>query len=217
MKYPTAWWTYWLWMHACMLVLWSQHWPETLFIAATPYCGEFFWEPTGEIKSPGFNLGIPYLPNSDCVWKISTDVNRTIALGLVENTFDIEEGSSIFTCNNDYLAVYDGENDQARRLGNFCGDAHGMRAFRTLHSSGRHLYLKFKSDGKTQKKGFHLRYQTFQKGKNSDKFVGWMYDIANKLAYAPDLHGATIVCPSIRVAHSYCNIILLCMACSMKS
>ena len=112
-------------------------------------------------------MGIPYLPNSDCVWKISTDVNRTIALGLVEDTFDVEEGSSIFTCNNDYLAVYDGEDDQARRLGNFCGDAYGMRGFRTLYSSGRHLYLKFKSDGKNQKKGFHLRYQTFLTGKSS--------------------------------------------------
>ena len=140
----------------------------SLFITATQYCGEFFWEPTGEIKSPGFNLDIPYLPNSDCVWKISTDVNRTIALGLVDDTFDVEEGTSIYSCNRDYLAVYDGENDQARRLGNFCGDAYGMRAFRTLYSSGRHLYLKFKSDGKNQRKGFHLRYQTFLKGKSSN-------------------------------------------------
>ena len=96
-------------------------------------------------------------------------MNRTIALGLVDNTFDVEEGTSIYSCNRDYLAVYDGENDQARRLGNFCGDAYGMRAFKTLYSSGRHLYLKFKSDGKTQKKGFHLRYQTFLKGKRSNK------------------------------------------------
>ena len=140
-------------------------------IAATPYCGEFFWKPTGEFKSPGFDLGIPYLPNSDCVWKISTDVNRTIALGLVNDTFEVEEGSSIFACNNDYLAVYDGEDDQARRLGNFCGDTFGMRGFRTLYSSGRHLYLKFKSNGKNQKKGFHLRYQTFMKGKSSGMHV----------------------------------------------
>ena len=75
------------------------------------------------------------------------------------------------TCNNDYLAVYDGEDDQARRLGNFCGDAFGMRGFRTLYSSGRYLYLKFKSDGKNQKKGFHLQYQTFLKGKSSSRLA----------------------------------------------
>ena len=133
-------------------------------ITATPHCGEFLLEPTGEIKSPGLKHNIPYLANSDCVWKISTDINRTIARGLVDNKFDIENGTSIYSCNRDYLTVYDGENDQARRMGSFCGNAFGMRAFRTLYSSGRHLYLKFKSDGKNQRKGFHLRYSTFLKG-----------------------------------------------------
>ena len=135
------------------------------YFTATPHCGQIFLEPTGEIKSPGFDLNIPYLPNSDCTWKISTDVNRTIALGLVDNTFDVEEGASMFVCNHDYLTVYDADNeDQDKSRGRFCGDAFGMRAFRTLYSSGRHLYLTFKSNDKNQRKGFHLQYRTFLKG-----------------------------------------------------
>ena len=122
-------------------------------------------KPSGYIESPGFSYDIPYPSNLDCVWRISTDKNRRIALGVLDNNFDIEEGTSIFSCNRDYLKVYDGENDTARQLGNFCGSAFGMRAFRTVYSSGRHLYLKFKSDGSNDRKGFYLRYQTFLEGR----------------------------------------------------
>lgn len=107
----------------------------------------------------------------------------------------------MYSCNRDYLAVYDGENDQARRLGSFCGNVSGMRAFKTLYSSGRHLYLKFKSDGKNQKKGFHLEYQTFLKGKSSNRHA---YSMCNKVYKLMPVVGCClkwqlhvpIVCPS---------------------
>ena len=104
------------------------------------------------------------MSNSNCIWKISTDEDRQIALGLIEDDFDVEPGSTIYSCDHDYLTVYDGDSDQARTLGRFCGNMNSMRAFKTIYSSGRHLYLVFKSDGKKEKKGFRLHYRTFLKG-----------------------------------------------------
>lgn len=141
--------------------------PYPLWCAAT-FCGSVHLTPTGEIKSPGFDVFDPpsYLANEDCIWRISTDENRQIALGLVNNQFDIQEGRIIYICDRDYLSVHDGNSDKARTLGNFCGTAFGVRAFRTIYSSGPHLYIKFKSDDRVEKKGFHLQYRTFAKGKD---------------------------------------------------
>ena len=151
----------------CYYIMWSH---ILCFIClqhtATPFCGSVHLTPTGEIKTPGFNVFTPprYLPNEDCIWRISTDVNRRIALGVVNDNFDIEEGSTPFMCNRDYLSVHDGDNGQARALGRFCGTAYSMRAFKTIYSSGQHLYIRFISNGQRQRKGFHLHYRTFTKG-----------------------------------------------------
>ena len=155
--------------------------------------------PTGDIKSPGLiELG-EYIPNSECVWRISTDPNRRIALGLVNNIFDIDDtGSNIFRCSidHDYLEVHDGPHEGASRLGRFCGNVSGEFGFRTLYSSGRYLYLTFNSDSMNQGIGFHLRYYTFQAGKAPTKinFVRRMYNSLTNYSLCTGF-GAIIVCP----------------------
>ena len=126
--------------------------------------------PTGEIKSPGLDLDIPYLPNSVCNWRISTDANRRIALGIVNNTFDIDDTGirNIFGCshNHDFLDVHDGIHVGATSFnGPFCGNVSGEFSFRTVYSSGRYMFVRFVSDGMNQGKGFHLRFHTFLAGK----------------------------------------------------
>lgn len=122
-------------------------------------CGGNFFEPSGDFKSPGFDNG-SYPNNQRCVWKIHTDPLRRIALGVRENNFEVEPGSSIYSCNHDWLSVYDGDSKDARRIGSFCG-SNGMRGFHTIHSSGRHLYVEFLSDGQQRRAGFHLEYLNF--------------------------------------------------------
>ena len=120
-------------------------------------CGGNFVSPTGELKSPRFPRSYP---NSiRCVWKISTDPYRRIALGVKDGAFDVEQGSSIYSCNRDWVSVYDNETKSGRRLGTYCGN--GMRTFQTLHSTGRHLYIEFKSDWQQRRSGFQLQYVTF--------------------------------------------------------
>ena len=97
------------------------------------------------------------------MWKIHTDPLRRIALGVRENNFEVEPGSSIYSCNHDWLSVYDGDSKDARRIGSFCG-SNGMRGFHTIHSSGRHLYVEFLSDGQQRRAGFHLEYLNFFQG-----------------------------------------------------
>lgn len=120
-------------------------------------CGGNFVAPTGELKSPRFPRSYP---NSiRCVWKISTDPYRRIALGVKDGAFDVEQGSSIYSCNRDWVSVYDNETKSGPRLGTYCGT--GMRTFQTLHSTGRHLYIEFKSDWQQRRNGFQLQYVTF--------------------------------------------------------
>ncbi len=114
--------------------------------------------PEGNIESYS-----PYYNDLRCVWKISTDPEKKIAIG-VDNTFpfEIEAGSSLNACDNDRITVYDGPDKSAKQLGPFCGNA---RPFQTIHSSGRHLYIEFQTNGAVTKNGFKLNYTTYREGK----------------------------------------------------
>jgi len=124
-------------------------------------CGGNFFAPVGEFRSPQFPNSYP---NSiRCVWKIATDAFRSIALGVkYGSVFDVEQGSSIYSCNHDALSVYDGANKTTRRLGTYCGN--GMRTFHTVSSTGSHLYVEFTSDWQQRRSGFQLHYVTYFTG-----------------------------------------------------
>ena len=72
----------------------------------TLYCGRLLLKPNGTISSPNFPI-YPYPNDIECIWKITTDPGKRIAIG-VKDTFEVEEGTSINTCDNDWVAVYDG-------------------------------------------------------------------------------------------------------------
>ena len=120
-------------------------------------CGGTFFAPEGEFKSPLYPNGYPN--NIRCVWKIATDPERRIAIGVKEDNFHVEQGSTKYSCNYDWISIYDGENKGGRRFGSYCGT--GMRTFQTVHSTGRFLYIEFKTDHKERRNGFHLQYKTF--------------------------------------------------------
>ena len=129
----------------------------TQLCLAETSCGGDLFAHSGDLTSPSFPG--PYQANSRCVWRIATDHLKRIAIGVADDSFDLAEDCS------DYLIVYDGRNRTAARQGPFCGNAESLRAFRTLSSTGRHLYIEFVS-GSTQqtRKGFHLKYKTFLPG-----------------------------------------------------
>jgi len=120
-------------------------------------------EPEGTFSTPNFKSDRPYPNNRECIWKITTDIGKRIALGVKGGAFSVEEGSSINTCDRDYVAVYDGDSKDNRKIGPFCGNA--SRPFQTIHSTGRHLYVVFHSNNETGYRGFELEYTTYVDGK----------------------------------------------------
>ncbi len=128
----------------------------------TPLCGDVLVQHSGELSSLNFPSRYPSL--SRCVWRISTDHNRRIALGVKDRQFDVEPGSNIYSCDYDHISVYDGTSKKSKQLGRFCGNIDFPQTFKTVYSTGSHLYVEFKSDYIIQRKGFVLQYSVFFAG-----------------------------------------------------
>lgn len=127
----------------------------------TPLCGEVFLTHKGDI----FSLNYPnnYPNNANCIWKVSTDPERRIVIGA--EYFSVEPGSNIFSCNYDYLQLWDGTSESKQSLGIFCGGGKSYhKIFQTLYSTGSNLFIQFRSDFIVSKKGFHLKYSVFYAG-----------------------------------------------------
>lgn len=123
----------------------------------------------GEFSSPGFPA-VRYPSQARCVWKISTDTAesgkppRRIALGVKDGKFDVEPGSNIYSCDYDSVSVFDGTSKRNRLVGKFCGNTYFQQTFKTVYSSGPHLYVEFSSDYIIQRRGFRLQYAVFFAG-----------------------------------------------------
>ena len=142
----------------------TQQWQGNLSFCPieTKLCGAVFVQAAGNFTSLHFPREYP--TNVNCVWRISTDPVRRIALGTRDREFDLESGSTYQSCNYDYVSVRDGLNRRSREVGRFCGDANFPRTFHTTYSSSPHMYIEFKSDLIGRRKGFHLQYSTFFQG-----------------------------------------------------
>ena len=109
-------------------------------------------EENGEITSPGYPNQYPL--NKECTWVILAADDKNIELQFRE--FELEKHSS---CRYDYLEVRDGDGPQMPLLGKFCGDVVPA----PVKSSENAVYIKFYSDGLTPKRGFALKWQTFER------------------------------------------------------
>lgn len=114
-------------------------------------CGEILTSASGSFHSPGYPSIYP--ANSVCSWTIRAPSYHKITLDFAD--FHVQGGSS---CRHDALDIYDGASIRDDKLGRFCGQNKPM----LLTSSGNYLYLRFTSDGRTEKKGFRATYNTTQ-------------------------------------------------------
>ncbi|XP_068152674.1 protein tolkin [Drosophila tropicalis] len=97
----------------------------------------------GRLESPNYPLD--YLPNKECVWKITVPKGYQVALKF--QSFEVENHDS---CVYDYVEVRDGSAQDAPLIGVFCG----YKAPPNMKSSGNSMYVKFVSDTSVQKAGF---------------------------------------------------------------
>lgn len=103
----------------------------------------------GTFRSPSYPL---YYPNNMvCTWKITAPSGKRLKLSFTY--FRLESG----VCStNDYLEVRDGSTSTSVRKGTYCGTYAP-----TITSSGRYLWVRFRSDSSLSFKGFEARYTVF--------------------------------------------------------
>lgn len=102
----------------------------------------------GKIISP--NYPSDYGIKKDYYWRITVPEGKRIEIRF--DTWDVEDEKN---CRKDYLSIYDGSSTRNVLLGTYCGKIRPS----SFRSSGRYLYLHFRSDGDVTRKGFRLYWK----------------------------------------------------------
>lgn len=117
-------------------------------ISTTAICGgEVDLETGGRLESPNYPL--EYLPSKECIWKITVPKEYQVALHF--QSFEVENHDN---CVYDYVEVRDGDTQDSRLIGVFCG----YKIPPDMRSSSNKLFVKFVSDGSVQKAGFSATF-----------------------------------------------------------
>lgn len=96
-----------------------------------------------QIESPNYPQF--YLPNKDCVWRITVPASYQVALEF--NSFDLELQ---LNCRNDFIEVRDGAGEKSRLIGKYCGNSLPP----ILASTSNQMFIRFVSDGTSEGRGF---------------------------------------------------------------
>lgn len=111
----------------------------------------------GSIASPDFHNRRHYPDNMDCVWNITTPPRTRIKLKLL--AMSIQRCGRIGTgnaCSCDFLEIRDGYRSNDRLLATLCGN----ELVGDLFSSGRHLWVRFRSDENVTSSGFYAIFSS---------------------------------------------------------
>ncbi|CAL8142101.1 unnamed protein product [Orchesella dallaii] len=120
-------------------------------------CGGEYTSSDGILRSPYYPNNYPR--NKECVYVISQPAGRGIRLQFLD--FDIEAGSDT-TCFFDYVEIRDGDTQNSTLIGHYCGPPQASPEIVT--SSYNYLWLRFKTDGSIQNRGFLANYSSFDTG-----------------------------------------------------
>ncbi|ELK28521.1 Cubilin [Myotis davidii] len=115
-------------------------------------CGGYLTGSNGTFASPDSDANGRYDKNLNCIWFIIAPVNKLIKLTF--NTFALESASALQRCIYDYVKLYDGESENAKLAGTFCGSTVPA----PFVSSGNFLTVQFVSDISLEREGFNATY-----------------------------------------------------------
>ena len=102
----------------------------------------------GSIYSPGYPNN--YDLNKNCNWLIKAPSTQKVLIYFT--IFDLEDSSQ---CQFDSVSIFNGLHIYAPLLSKTCGSSLPL----PVYSSGRYLYMRFKSDGSFSGKGFVAHYR----------------------------------------------------------
>lgn len=124
----------------------SQH-PNNRGFAANyeAICGGTLKLPLGSNRIESPNYPQFYLPNKECIWRISTVTNSQVAIEF--SSFDLEPHMN---CRRDFVEVRDGDSFKSRLIGKYCGNSLPP----ILASTSNKMFIRFSSDGSGQGRGF---------------------------------------------------------------
>ena len=91
-----------------------------------------------------------YSSNLHCLWRLTARQGYIITMRFKQ--FDVENEK---LCGYDYVIVRDGTNSTATLLGRVCGQGSSSREF---VSTGNRMWIQFRTDLTTNKKGFIAEY-----------------------------------------------------------
>ncbi|EPQ16888.1 Cubilin [Myotis brandtii] len=115
-------------------------------------CGGYLTGSNSTFASPDSDANGRYDKNLNCIWFIIAPVNKLIKLTF--NTFALESASTLQRCIYDYVKLYDGESENAKLAGTFCGSTVPA----PFVSSGNFLTVQFVSDISLEREGFNATY-----------------------------------------------------------
>jgi len=98
-----------------------------------------------------------YNSNLHCVWLLTARSGYVIRLRFKE--FDVENEK---LCGYDYVVIRDGNNSTSSLLGRVCGQGSPGSA-REFVSTGNRMWIQFKTDLMSQRKGFIAEYSRLRK------------------------------------------------------
>ncbi|XP_055601686.1 cubilin homolog [Uranotaenia lowii] len=136
-----------------LLLLFRSDWSTShggFSISYKVRCGGVITDPNTEIVSPGYPRA--YGSNQLCDYLIQGPVGKAIKLDFSD--FDIE-GNSFPNCDLDYVAIYDGyEENNNTRIGKYCSAKTPPQALSTLNV----MLLRFVSDVSINGRGFKANF-----------------------------------------------------------
>ena len=113
-------------------------------------CGLVLTAP-GTFSSPYFPLRYPNL--ASCTTYIQAPTENNVVLRILHFAIEVD-GSRVGVCKRNYdtFRVYDGPDNSAPLVGEYCGNLIPSR----FQSSGRNFYIVFKTDFNINRKGYNV-------------------------------------------------------------
>ncbi|MEE6466793.1 hypothetical protein FKM82_007054 [Ascaphus truei] len=126
----------------------AAHWDS-----ASTGCGGTLTTVSGSFTSP--NYPMPYYHNSECYWLLKASSGS-----ILEIQFEQFHLESTTNCNNDYLAVYNGNSTRSHLLANLCG----KQLPEPIRSTASNVYVKLRTDSTMSYGGFFANYRQICEG-----------------------------------------------------
>ena len=124
---------------------------------------------SGSLTSPNYPNNYP--SDTTCRWIITVPEGHQVKVNF--QAFDLETCFISSTCTCDHVEIRDGSDKSSYELAEFCGGR--TPGVASILSSGRVMWIEFKSDRLTRHKGFNATYTAVGKRSHFSNFQSVLF------------------------------------------